>query len=138
VKETAMNRTRLSLFYLAGYLLAGGAALLLAPKETMQFLLSNGDYGDVFPRVAGMFATGLGLSILGMIRARSEAQYPTTLMVRAYFMICLAAFYWMSRDPLFLVVLVVVAAGFVLTFSAYLIDGNRAANSAVKGKAGVP
>ena len=125
-----MSWTRLSLFYLTGYLLAGGVALLFAPKETLKFLLSNGDYGDIFPRVAGMLAAGLGLSILGMIRARSEVQYPTTLMVRAYFMICLAVFYWMSRDPLFLVVLAVVAAGFVLTFSAYLIDRKQAANSA--------
>ena len=122
-----MNRTRLSLYYLAGYLLVGGVALLLAPRETLRFLLSNGDYGDVFPRLAGMLASGLGLSILGIIRAPSEAQYPSTLIVRAYFIICLAAFYWMSRDPLFLVVLGVVAAGFVLTFTAYLTDRKRAA-----------
>ena len=74
-----------------------------------------------------MLASGLGLSILGMIRARSEVQYPATLMVRAYFIICLAAFYWMSRDPLFLVVLGVVAVGFVLTFTTYLTDRKRAA-----------
>jgi hypothetical protein len=122
-----MNRTRLSLYYLAGYLLVGGVALLLAPRETLKFLLSNGDYGDVFPRLAGMLASGLGLSILGIIRARSEAQYPNTLMVRAYFIICLATLYWMSQDPFFLVVFAVVALGAVLTFTAYLADRKRAA-----------
>jgi hypothetical protein len=59
-------------------------------------------------------------------------------MVRAYFMICLAVFYWMSQDPLFLVILGIVAAGFVLTFSAYLFDRKQAANSAADGKAVVP
>ena len=131
--EAAVNRMRLSLFYLAGYLILGGVALLFVPKETLKFLLSNGDYGDIFPRVAGMLASGLGLSILGMIRARSEVQYPATLMVRAYFMACLAVFYWMSRDPLFLVVLGVVAAGCILSYSAYLIDRKQAANSAAGG-----
>jgi hypothetical protein len=33
----------------------------------------------------------------------------------------------MSRDPLFLVVLGVVAVGFVLTFTTYLTDRKRAA-----------
>jgi CHASE2 domain-containing sensor protein len=117
-----MERTRKSLYYLAGYLIAGGVALLLAPDPTLKFLLSNGTYGEVFPRLAGMFASGLGMSIAGVIRARAEAQYTGTLLVRTYFVVCLVSFYWMTRDPLFLLVLGVVLVGVALTLTCYLLD----------------
>ena len=100
-----MNRTRKSLYYLAGYLLTGGFALLIFPAETLRILLSNGDYGDIFPRLAGMFMSGLGLTFAGIILAQAEVLYPATLMVRSYFTVCLLVFYGMSRDPLFLVIL---------------------------------
>lgn len=60
-----------------------------------------------------------------MIRARSEQQYPTTLLVRTYFLICIAAFYAATSDPLFLVLGVIVGPGFVLTLGSYLADRTR-------------
>ena len=47
--------------------------------------------------------SGLGLSIFGMIRARSFELYPATLFMRVYFIACIVAFYAMTGDPLFLV-----------------------------------
>jgi len=88
-------------------------------------LLSDGDYGNVFPSVAGMLLTGLGMALLGIIRARAEALYPETLIVRAFFLVCLGAFFLMTRDPLFLVLIAVVAFGFVLTGLTYLTEKNR-------------
>lgn len=88
----------------------------------LQLLLSNGDYGDVFPRVAGMLLTGLGLTVVGIIRTRSEALYPATLVIRTFFLICLVVFYAMTSDPFFLVVSAVVGLGFVLTGLSYLSD----------------
>jgi hypothetical protein len=73
-----MKKTRLSLFYLGSYLTIIGLSLLLAPHDTLKLLLSNGDYGDVFPRVAGMLMSGMGLSVLGMIRAHASDLYPAT------------------------------------------------------------
>ena len=64
-----------------------GIGLLLAPHATLTLLQSTGDYGDVFPRVSGMLMSGLGLSIFGMIRARSDTLYPATLLIRAYFIL---------------------------------------------------
>jgi hypothetical protein len=55
-----MNRTRRSLYYLAAYLLVGGLAFLIIPAETLKFLWSNGDYGNIFPQLVGMFASGFG------------------------------------------------------------------------------
>jgi hypothetical protein len=117
-----MNRTRLSLYYLFSYLLIGGLVLLFFPAEGLKLLLSNGSYGDVFPRVAGMFLAGLGITVLGIILTRSEALYPVTLVVRTFFLTGFAAFYWLTRDPLFLVLLAIVGLGFVLTLTSYLLD----------------
>jgi len=118
----SMSRTRLSLFYLGFYLVLGGLGLLFFPHATLLLLQSNGQYDDVFPRVAGMLMSGLGLSIFGMIRARSFELYPATLLIRAYFLLCLAGLYTMTRDPLFLVLLGIVGFGFVLTLASLLID----------------
>ena len=117
-----MSKTRMSLFYLGSYLAIIGFGLLFAPRGTLKILQSNGDYGDVFPRVAGMLMSGLGLSIFGMIRARSFELYPATLLIRVYFIACIAAFYSMTSDPLFLVLIVIVGLGFVLTLGSYLLD----------------
>ena len=117
-----MNKTRLSLYYLGSYLFIIGIGLLLAPNWTLKLLLSNGDYGDVFPRVAGMLMSGLGLSVFGMIRARSSELYPATLLIRAYFLVCIVAFYAMTRDPWFLVLIAIVGFGFILTLTSYLRD----------------
>jgi hypothetical protein len=114
-----MRWTRLSLFYLS-YLLIIGLGLLLAPTETLRLMLSNGSYGEVMPRLAGMLMVGLGLNIAGMIAAAAEARYPSTLAVRAFFLASIGAFYAMSRDPFFLVLGAVVLLGFVLTTLSYI------------------
>jgi hypothetical protein len=69
-----------------------------------------------------MLMSGVGLSIFGMIRARSSALYPATLFICVYFIACIGAFYAMSRDPLFLVLSGIVGLGFVLTLGSYLVD----------------
>ena len=117
-----MTKTRASLFYLVSYLILIGVGLLLAPHATLQILHSNGDYGDVFPRVTDMLMSGLGLSVFGMIHARASEQYPATLVVRVYFLACISVFYRMTRDPLFLLLLGIVGLGFLLTLGAYLLD----------------
>ena len=117
-----MKKTRLSLFYLGSYLTIIGLGLLLTPHDTLKLLLSNRDYGDVFPRVAGMLMSGMGLSVFGMIRARASDLYPATLLMRVYFIACIVAFYAMTFDPFFLVLIAIVGIGFVLTLSAYLLD----------------
>ena len=117
-----MNKTRTSLFYLGSYLAIIGFGLLFVPHETLKILQSNGDYSDVFPRVAGMLMSGLGLSIFGMIRAHSSELYPATLLMRVYFIACIVAFYAMTGDPLFLILVGIVGLGFILTLGSYLLD----------------
>ena len=117
-----MNRTRISLIYLTSYLTLIGLGLLVLPDKTLRLLQSNGEYGNIFPRLVGMLMSGMGMSIVGIIRARVPKLYPATLFIRVYFLVCLAVFYGMSTDPLFLVLIAIVAIGFVLTLSAYFLD----------------
>ena len=65
-----MPRTRLSLFYLVGYLSAGGVALVVAPQTAMKLLLAQGNYPDLMLRMLGTFMLALGfivLQIIGML-----------------------------------------------------------------------
>ena len=52
--------------------------------------------------------------------------YPATLFIRLYFLICIVVFYMMTRDPLFLVIFAIVALGFILTLSSYVLDRRKA------------
>jgi uncharacterized protein YjeT (DUF2065 family) len=117
-----MKKTRFSLFYLAGYLIPAGILLLFAPTFSTRLLLSNGDYGDVFPRMAGMLLIGLGTLVVQIIRHRLEMLYTTTLLIRLFFCVCFVVFYTMSHDPFFLVLLAIVAFGLILTGISYLLD----------------
>lgn len=117
-----MNRTRASLLYLGLYLAVIGFGLLFAPHDALKILQSDGNYGDVFPRVAGMPMSGLGLSIFGMIRARSSKLYSAMLLIRVYFIGCILTFYATTGDPLFLVLAGIVGLGFAVTPGSYLLD----------------
>jgi len=117
-----MHRTRLSLYYLVSYLTVAGLALFLVPGFALPLLLSNGDYGDVFPRLAGMVLIGLAIMVLQIIRLRIEALYATTLLIRLFFLLGFSFLFAISGDPFFMVVLGIVAVGVVLTGYSYLRD----------------
>jgi hypothetical protein len=108
--------------YLSSYLTLIGVGLLFVPDQTLWLLHSKGEYGDVFPRVAGMLMSGMGASVFGIFRAGVPELYPATLVIRVYFLVCLAVFYGTSTDPLFLVLIVIVAIGFLWTLTSYLLD----------------
>ncbi|MFN0171516.1 MAG: hypothetical protein ACKV22_34295 [Bryobacteraceae bacterium] len=110
-----MNRTRLSLFYVAGYLTFAGVGLLLAPRMLLKLMLSNGDYGEAFPRFAGSLMLALAIVVLRLIQKRAVDLYPTTIQIRALIAATISWLYADTRDPFFLVVLGVVGAGMVFT-----------------------
>ena len=114
-----MNRTRISLFYLAGYLWVGGIGLLLAPQLSVTLLLSNAVYSDVMLRALGMFMIAIGLIVVKVIRHRIEILYPTTLIVRVFICICFIVCFFIVRDPFFLVLLGIVGLGLLLTATSY-------------------
>jgi len=118
----AVRRTRLSFFYLAAYLLGAGVALVLVPSLALKLLFSNGNYGDVMPRLLGVVLLALGLIIVQIMRHRVEVLYPTTLGVRAVIVVGLVALFIYSKDPLFISLTVVVGIGMILTGTSYLVD----------------
>lgn len=115
-----MNRTRLSLYYLATYLGVTGAALLFAPQDALGWLLATGQYENAFVRFVGAFMVALAVLVLQIIRHRLVVLYTTTLGVRMFFLIAIAGLYLESRDRLFLVVFTVVAVGVLLTLGCYV------------------
>jgi uncharacterized protein YjeT (DUF2065 family) len=117
-----MNRTRLSLFYLAGYLLPTGLALVVHPQGTLSLLQARGDYGDVMPRFVGILLLALGIIVSHIIRSRADAVYPGTLAARFVILVGLVWLYGRTGAPFFLVVTAVVALGFVLTLGSYVAD----------------
>ncbi len=121
-----MRRTRLSLFYLAAYLLGAGVALTAAPGLALTLLFSNGHYGDALPRLLGVVLLSLGVVIVQIIRHQVEALYTTTLLVRSLIVLVLAGLFVYSQDPLFISLIVVVGIGMILTSTSYLIDRRRA------------
>ena len=122
-----MRRTRVSLYYLATYLVGAGVALVVAPGLALTLLFSNGHYGDVMPRLLGVVLFALGVVVVQIIRHRVEALYTTTLAVRAVIVLVLAGLFVYSRDPLFIVLIVVVGIGMTLTGTSYLLDRRVAA-----------
>ena len=117
-----VNRTRLSLYYLATYLLGAGIALILVPSLALTLLFTRGHYGDVLPRLLGVVLLALGIVIVQIIRHRLEVLYTTTLLVRVFIMVVLAALLVYSGDPLFISLMVVVGLGMVFTGASYLSD----------------
>ena len=102
---------RATLVYLASYLAIGGIGLLVAPDLALGLLLSTGDYGDVMPRVVGMFMLVLSFLIASFIRQNDYSYYVTTIVARSFIVIVLAVLYVMSGDRLFLVLEGIVLVG---------------------------
>jgi len=133
-----MKRTYWSLYYLIGYLIPSGLALIAAPQLALEMLMSNGDYGDVLPRLLGVLLLALGIFVLQIVRLQVTVLYTTTLIVRSAILVCLAGLYFHAGDPLFLVLLGVVGMGFMLTGASYLLDrhSGSAANATGSGNGG--
>lgn len=92
---------RLTLIYLATYLAVGGLGLLLAPDVALALLLSNGDYGDVMPRLVGMFMLVLSLLVTSFVRRDDYSYYGTTILARSFIVIVITLLYFRTDDLLF-------------------------------------
>ena len=117
-----MTRTHYSLYYLVGYLIPGGLALLLAPQLSLKLLFSSGQYGDVLPRFVGMLMLALGIFVLQAVCHRLEVLYPTALIVRSGMLPVMLGLYLYSGDPLFVTLLIIVGVGVGLTGASYWLD----------------
>ena len=117
-----LRRTRLSLFYVAGYLLAGGAGMLLAPQGTLSLLFSTGAYDLAVVRVAGALSLTFGILIALLVGFRAEKFYAATAGLGLLLLAALAVLYLLTTDPLMLVLFAVIALGVAATLGSLLLD----------------
>ncbi len=117
-----MKRTHLSLYYLFSYLIVAGLALMTVPQFALRLLFSNGNYGELMPRLLGVVLFALGVFVFQTVRHSVEVLYTTTLAVRAVILAVLLGLYLYSADPLFISLMVIVGFGFVLTGVSYWLD----------------
>ncbi len=102
---------RLTFIYLSTYLLLGGVGLLIFPALTLRLMQSNGTYGDVMPRVVGMFMLAVGGLIFQFVRAQDYRYYLYSAVARTFIVLVLTTLYVRSHDPLFLVLDAIVLVG---------------------------
>ncbi len=121
-----MKRTRLSLFYLAGYLYPTGLCLLLAPQWFMKLLFANHEYSDAVPQFSGVLLIGLGIVVTTVILYGTPVFYRMTLIVRIPLWLGTLAVYLHSGETFFLAVLGVLGLGIVITGSMYLFERKQA------------
>ena len=79
-----LPRTRLSLYYLVGYTLPVGVALMSVPQITMKLLLTNHAYDDLGLRMFGVLLFSLGILALGLIVNKASSVYTGTLLARGF------------------------------------------------------
>jgi hypothetical protein len=118
---------RLTLIYLAAYLLIGGFSFLVAPAIALRLLLSNGAYGDIMPRLFGLFMFVLGGVIFQFVRAQDYRYYLYTIVARSFIVVVMTILYFKSSDPLFLVLDTIVLIGLLpsIYVAAQLAHANR-------------
>jgi hypothetical protein len=124
-KRYELPRTRLSLYYLAGYTLPVGLSLMFVPQLTMQLLFSNHVYDDLGLRLGGVFLFSLGLIVVGMIVREVSRAYVITLFVRAFIIAALLTLFTQYRDPALLATSAVVTIGWILTFLGWRKDSEQ-------------
>lgn len=117
-----MNRTHLSLYYLAGYLIPAGLLLLFVPEWATKLLLSDRTYDYAPFHLVGVLLLVIGILIVQIIRHRLEVLYSTTLVARALISATLLWLYLSTGDPFFGVILVIVLIGVAITGTSYLLD----------------
>ena len=117
-----MNRTHLSLYYLAGYLVPAGLLLLFVPEWATRLLLSNRTYDYAPFHLVGVLLLVIGILIVQIIRHRLEMLYSTTLIARALISATLLWLFVTTGDPFFGVILVIVLIGVAITGTSYYLD----------------
>jgi hypothetical protein len=117
-----MNKTRLSLGFLASYLLLAGAAFFAIPELALRCLLAEHAYETVFVRFLGAVMMALALLIVQIIRHRVEALYTTTLVVRLLFLAAMGSLYLRTQDRFFVVISGFVILGILATGVTYVLD----------------
>ena len=122
-KETK-RLTRLSFLYPLSYLIPCSLVLIFAPK----FLLdnfSNGNYSIYMTRLAGAAMLGFTIMVFSVFYYKVEAIYDVVIFVRLPVMAVVTWLYIDTKDPFFMILLVTVLPGVILSTIAKMRDKKR-------------
>jgi hypothetical protein len=81
----------------------------------MTLLLSNKEDETIVLRVVGMLLIGLSFFVVQFIRLQVTALYPSPCSFGACFSVCLVTFFLVTLNPFFLILLIIVVFGVVIT-----------------------
>jgi len=115
-----MKAKKITLTYLVTYLAIGGLGFTLFPNQVLDLFLSNGDYGDIMPRMTGMFMCALSFLIFRIIRNEDWHYYAATIYVRSTIVLILSWLFYKSSDPMLLIVMGIVLIGLIPSIVIHL------------------
>ena len=115
-----MKAKKITLTYLVTYLAIGGVGFTLFPNQVLDLFLSNGDYGDIMPRMTGMFMCALSFLIFRIIRNEDWHYYAATIYVRSSIVLILSWLFYKSSDPMLLIVMGIVLIGLIPSIVIHL------------------
>ncbi len=113
---------KLTLIYLASYLFVGGIGFAFIPELVLKMFMSTGEYGDIMPRVVGMFMIVLGFLITLFIKNEDYKYYLPTIIARSFIVIFLSALYFNTNDTLFIILNIIVLVGLLPSFFIFIKD----------------
>ena len=108
-----MKAKKITLTYLITYLAIGGVGFTLFPNQILELFLSNGNYGEIMPRMVGMFMCALSFLIYRILKNEDWHYYSTTIYVRSFIVLILIWLYYKSSDPMLLVLMGIVLIGLI-------------------------
>lgn len=123
-----MNARQLTITYLATYLSVGGIALAIAPEIALGLLQSNGDYGDIMPRMVGLFMVVLGLLFFVILRHQDWKYYPLAIYARIGIVVFLSILFTATNDPFFLIINVIVLIGLLPSIYVHFFRQSQKSN----------
>ncbi len=113
---------KLTLIYLASYLFIGGIGFAFIPELVLKMFMSTGEYGDIMPRVVGMFMIVLGFLITLFIKNEDYKYYLPTIIARSFIVIFLSALYFNTNDTLFIILNIIVLVGLLPSIYIFIKD----------------
>jgi len=107
---------RIAFIYLISYLAVAAVGFGLFPTLTLKLFLSNGDYGVIMPRLLGAMMGVLSFLLFMIYRKGDWQRYsPFTMMARTPLVLFIFYLYYLSRDPMFLIINAIILIGLVTT-----------------------
>ena len=123
-----MKAKKITLTYIVIYLAIGGLGFTFFPNQILELFLSNGNYGDIMPRIAGMFMCALSFLIFRIIRNEDWHYYSATIYVRSSIVLILSWLFYKSGDPMLLVLMGIVLIGLIPSVIIHLKNAGQKIN----------